>query len=257
MAEDAQLKAMLEGARNREQWLRYDTIVIGQGAKDINAGWFNSFAEFADADNLTWFTSTRNSDVGEAYTNVSGTDEDFAQKIYQSGVEFIAPIASANFDDQAIEGTGILQRLFVEELSKRMVFKVKIQDTDNVIIAPGIHMPGSVGVDGAYGGVQGLLAASAGHTGVARVENSWKWPDPLGLPAKSKIQVSARINKPIVELFAQMDNLPAAKQYPIQDGTDPDGNPLFEFVSMRNWYAIRVWHRGPRFVQFRGAYSAT
>lgn len=253
---DQQLAQMMQDARNREQWLRYDSIVIGPGAKDVNAGWFNNFQEFANADNLTWFTAARNGDVGLAYTNISGTQEDFAQRIYQSGVEFIAPIATANFDDAAAEGSGILQSMFVAELSKRMDFRFRIQDTDNVVIAPGIHLPGATGIEGQYGAIQGALAANAGHTGSARVENSWKWPDPLALPAKSKITVSASIAKPIKEWLQQLDNLPASKSIPVPDGTDADGNPEFKFASMRNWYVIRVWHRGPRYVQFRGTYSA-
>lgn len=253
---DNQLAQMMQSARNREQWLRYDSIVIGPGAKDVSTGWFNSFADFANADNLTWFTANRNGDVGLAYANISGTQEDFAQRVYQSGVEFIAPLGSANFDDAAIEGTGILQSMFVAELSKRMSFQFKVQDTDNVIIAPGIHLPGATGVEGQQGVIQGALASNAGHNGAARVENSWKWPDPLALPAKSKITVTAQISKPIKDFLLQLDNLPGSKSIPVPAGTDADGNPLVEFATQRNWYVIRVWHRGPRYVQFRGTYSA-
>ncbi len=49
-------------------------------------------------------------------------------------------------------------------------------------------------------------------------------------------------------------------QLPISPGTKNipflDNNNELQRSTLDNWYKIRVWHRGPRFVQMRGARSA-
>lgn len=252
MAEN-ELTAQARNTRAQEQWLRYDSIVIGPGARDINQGWFNTFSEFANADELTWFTSGRNRDVGTAYANISDSQEDWAQVIYQTGIEFIAPLGFVGFSDQGVEASGVLQNLFVTELSKRMAFNVVMMDTDTVATIPGIHAPGATGIQGRFGITAGVLTSDAGNTGDGNVTTSWKWPNPLQVPARSKITVRARIDKPIVELLRQLDASPGSVTIPVPQA----GSVNVREAVMRNWYAIRVWHRGPRFVQLRAARSAS
>lgn len=237
--------------RSREQWLRYDSIVIGEGARDASPSWYNTFAEFAEADALNWFTGSRTRQVGLSYSNIAGDTEDFAQMIYQSGIEFIAPLGALNAASQGLENVGVLQNLFVNELPKRMAFTVRMMDTDDVLIAPGIHMPGGVGNSGQTGFIQSAISFSAGQTGTPEVRNTWSWPEPLEVPARSKISLSARIDRPTRTLLQQFDTLPGTQVYPVEDA-----NGEFRFVEQPNWYVIRVWHRGPRFVQLRGARTA-
>lgn len=237
--------------RSREQWLRYDSIVIGPGARQVNGTWFDNFQQFADADRLTWFTGARNREVGLSYSNIAGDTEDFAQMIYQSGIEFIAPIGATGTDTVGIENVGVLQNLFVNELPKRMAFTVRMMDTDDVLIAPGIHMPGAVGTSGQTGLVSSAISFQAGQTGDPNIRNSWSWPEPLEVPARSKIQLTARIDKPVKNLLLALDQAPGFKNYPI-----PLANNEVGFEAVPNWYVIRIWHRGPRFVQLRGARTA-
>ena len=117
---------------------------------------------------------------------------------------------------------------------------------------PGIHLPAGVGTTGAGNAGAGVLNSIPGHTGTADNRNTWSWPEPLEVAAKSKIIVSARIDEPILAWLRQLDSLPAQKDIPIVGADGEIDNTVY-----RNWYRIRVWHRGPRYVQLRGARSAS
>lgn len=239
------------GLRAEEQWLRYDTICIGPGAKLVNATWFNTFAEFADADSLAWNDGSRTRQVGLSYCNQSGDTEDWAQRIYQSGIEFQAPPGQLEAEGAALDAA-ILPEIFTRMLPEMMAFKVTMQDLDDVLIAPGAHLPGVTGVSGGFADGAGSTLFDAGQRGTADLRNSWTWPEPLEIAAKSKLAVSARIDNPIKEFLRSLTTLPGTKSFII-----PAVAPLTnQTVFLRNWYRIQVWHRGPRFVQLRGARSA-
>lgn len=242
--------------RAREIWLRYDSIVIGPGASRISSKWFENFADFANADNLVWFDGSRTKSDGLAYCNVSGDTEDWAQMIYQSGIEFIAPIGAAGFDAVGIENVGIMQNLFVNELPKRMSFRVNVMDTDDIATAPGIYYPPGVGTSGQTGLVSSAISFQAGQTGSPEVRNTWSWPEPIEIPARSKITMEARIDKPIGAFLQQLDLVPGSKTIPVPAGGFTSQGPALKDVPLPNWYVIRCWHRGPRFVQLRGARTA-
>jgi hypothetical protein len=243
--------ANLRKVRSEEQWERYDTIAIGPGASAINTGWYENFRDFANASNLIWFTSGRTKSVGESFCNLSGQDEDFAQRVFQSGVEFLTPPGLAGFEDN-IGDAGFLQTLFTQELPNYMRFGVKMSDVDNVLRIPGSHLPAGYGVSGMAMGGAGSLFTIAGHTGDANIRNTWSWPHALGIPAKSKIEFNATIDDPFKTFLRNLPTtLPGQAQIPT---TDENGE--FALVPYDNWYRIRIWNRGPRYVQLRGARSA-
>ena len=68
------------------------------------------------------------------------------------------------------------------------------------------------------------------------------------------LTVSARVDNPLVGALRGLVSVPGTKTLTVVDNlADP---PVVTQVQLRNWYRIRVWHRGPRFVQLRGARSA-
>lgn len=238
------------GFRAEEQWLRYDTICIGPGAKQVNATWFENFSEFADADSLTWNDGSRTRQVGLSYCNQSGDTEDWAQRIYQTGVDFEAPVGILGAESQSADA-GAMPSLFMRTLPEMMSFTTTLQDLDDVLIVPGGHLPSVSGTSGTSQAGAGFLFNDAGQRGTADLRNSWSWPEPLEVAAKSKITVRARIDNPIKEWLRQLATVPGTKNIPI---VGAGGEP--QITTFRNWYRIRVWHRGPRYVQLRGARSA-
>lgn len=250
MAEEGEnLENVARGLRAEEQWLRYDTICIGPGAKAVNASWFNSFSEFADADSLTWHDGSRTRQVGLSYCNQSGDVEDWAQRVYQSGIEFMAPPGVLEGESVSLD-SAVMPELFLRMLPEMMAFRVTLQDLDDILICPGSQMPGIGGVSGGFADGAGSTLFDAGQRGTADLRNSWTWPNPVEIAAKSKITVSARIDNPLKEFLRLLVTVPGQKVFTIQNGM------ITQQVTLRNWYRIMVWHRGPRFVQLRGARSA-
>lgn len=242
-----ELETMARGMRAEESWERVDTVVIGPNARDVDSGWFNTWEEFAKASKIVWGVERR--DAGDSFSNLSGPQEDFSQLIYQSGIDFIAPPGIGALDTQILDT--IMPEIFMRMLPESMAFQVQQANTDDVLNVPGSHLPGVAGVTGATLNGAGSLVLDAGQRGTADVRNSWQWVKPLQVPAKSKLQVIGRVDGEMRDFLLSLPISPGQKNVPFLDSN----NELSQAV-LRNWYRIRVWHRGPRFVQLRGARSA-
>ena len=256
MAVSSQVENDVRQLRSKEQWLRYDSVVIGPGARDVDPTWFNTWAQFADAESILFNAGQRSANVGLAYTNQSSEREDFAQDIYQSGVEFIAPPGIIGLDQDSSDSL-LMPLVFTNEIPNRSSFQVVMADTDTVALLPGIHLPAGVGTTGTRTDDSSSDVTIAGHTGTADVRNTWNWPEPIKIPAKGQFNVRMRLDQPWKRCLLNLVNSPGNKQ--IQVPPPPsNGSQFEEAVSFlcANWYVIRVWHRGPRYVQLRGARSS-
>ena len=230
--------------RVAEQWERIDSIVIGPGARDIDDGWFNTWAEFAAADELVWY-SGRSSNVGKSLSNQQTERTDWAQDIHQSLIEFIAPTGLSDFESDPNDGF-VTPQLFVQQLPQYMPFRVQLAEADDMTLSPGSHYPSGYGPS--YVVQDGAAAPStfAGVMGEPSITNGWKWPEPLRLAAKSKITVLARIDQPYRTFLSNLPG-PGFKQIP-----DGQGG----VVQLPTFYIIRCTQRGPRYLQLRGARSS-
>jgi len=243
----SELEQEARGMRAEEQYLRYDTICIGLGAKAVDSGWFDTWEQFAKSSKIVWGIDRK--DAGDAFSNCSGPQEDYSQLIYQSGVDFIPPLGLSNFEGQLLDT--YLPAIFTRDLPNAMAFHVQQANTDDVLVAPGGHLPGVSGVSGAQFNGAGALILDGGQTGTPDLRTSWQWPNPLQIPAKSKLQVISRVDGQMRDFLLQLPISPGENTLPyLAANNEP------EFATFRNWYKIRVWHRGPRFVQLRGARSA-
>ncbi len=247
---DESTEKKVRDLRSKEQWLRYDTIVIGPGARDADPGWFNTFAEFADADRVLFNTGSRSRAVGLEYSNQQSEREDFAQDIYQTGIEFHAPPGILDVESQSLDALA-MPLLFGTELPNRSSFRITMADTDTIAIIPGIHAPAAVGTTSVATDDSSSNVTLPGQTGTADLRNSWTWPEPIKIPAKGQFAVEMRLGQPIRQCLAQLTNTPGTKTF-----VEALPDLQTHIVECPNWYFIRVWHRGPRYVQLRGARSA-
>lgn len=248
------LAAAIRRTRAAEQWQRYDTIVVGPGAQNQTRGWYNDFASFAQADELTWFNG-REANIGLAYSNQRTERYDFAQDLYQFGAEFYAPTGFAEYE-RSTEAQFLVD-LWTKELPARMAFRVQIADTDNVLQIPAPHAPPGIGRTGAFGNDAPAPMFDGGTMGVPHVSNSWKWPEPLMIPAKGLVTVSARVDDPLRSFMQQLAAFPGSKSIPVPVAPTGNGDPnLTRNQNYPNWFMIRLYLRGPRYVQLRGARSA-
>lgn len=231
-------------ARSAEQWERYDSIVIGEGARARDNGWFDSWAELAAASEIQFF-SGRGGNVGHAYTNQNTERTDWAQDLYQTHIEFVAPPGNADLEEQPLDA-GYFAQMFTQQLPDALDVRVTLAESDDIARAPARHFPAGFGTTSPF--IDGAASPQvlAGNSGVASVSNAWKWPTPIMLAAKSKLTVSMRLNEPLLSALRNMPP-PGAKRIELPDGT---------VIRVPNWYVIRVTFRGPRYLQLRGARSS-
>lgn len=236
--------ARIRQIRSAEMWDRYDSIVIGPGASDKSRGWFDTWEDFANADQLEWF-SGRDTAAGPAYTNQNTERTDWAQDLYQTRIEFIAPPGLGDLETDVNDGQ-TLPILFTQQFPNQISIKVVLADSDEIARAPASHFPAGIG--GAYPSVYGAAAPGAigAPNGDPHISNAWKWPDPIMLAAKAKLTVRGSIDAPLRGLLAAMAG-PGYKDM-------PDGKGGIK--QMPNWYTIRISHWGPRYLQIRGARSS-
>jgi hypothetical protein len=230
--------------RAREQWERYDTVIVGQGAQDQSKGWFNNFAGFAAVSQISWFQS-RDSNVDLAYTNQKSERYDYAQDIYNCNIEFMSPAYQAEFDTLG-ESQKEALIIWTQELPKAMGFETLLADADIIAQGPGTAFMAGRGNAGGFATDTGASMVSGGNNGLAMRDNSWSFPEPIMIAAKAKLTVRAYIASPIKNLLAQLPG----------PGTVEIPNGLGGYITVPNWYGIRVSFRGPRYLQLRGARSA-
>lgn len=236
--------ANLRKTRSREQWTRFDSVIIGPGAARLSRGFFDSWVDFAAADQLQWFGS-RDGGAGPSYTNQLTERADWAQDLYQTRMEFISPTGMSDLETDANDGD-ITPLLFSHELPNTMSMNVVLAESDNIARAPAVHFPAGFGP--AYSVVSGAAAPTviAGTNGEPSVRNSWIWPEPITLAAKAKLTVTAGIDQPLRQLFANLPG-PGFRNIPIAGGG---------VHALPNWYIIRISFVGPRYLQLRGARSS-
>lgn len=233
--------------RAREQWERYDTVIVGNGAADQSKGWFNTFTGFANVQQLSWFQS-RDANVDLAYTNQRSERLDYAQDLYNLNVEYIAPSYLAEFDS-AGELSKIAQALWTQELPKAMSFEVLLADSDIIAQGPGTAFMSGRGNAGMFATDSGASVFNGGNNGLANRDNGWSFPEPIMLAAQAKITVRAYIAQPIKDALRALIG-PGSWVFP--NPSQPSG-----YYTMPQWFSIRVSLRGPRYMQLRGARSAS
>lgn len=236
--------AELRKTRSREQWSRFDSVIIGPGAARLSRGFFDNWDDFAAAESIQWF-SGRDTGAGPAYTNQLTERTDWAQDLYQTRFEFITPPGMSDLETESVDGD-ITPILFAQELPNAMAIAVTLAESDNIAKAPASHFPAGFGT--AYPVISGAAAPTVlgGSNGEPVVGNSWKWPEPITLAAKAKLTVTGTIDQPFRSLFANLPG-PGFRNVPKRGGG---------FHQLPNWYIIRVSFDGPRYLQLRGARSS-
>lgn len=234
--------------RVREPWERYDTVVVGQTATEQSRGWFNNWADFAEASNIAWFTG-RDNNVGNAFTNQFNERYDYAQDLYQTSIEFVAPIGFAEFASEPLDAL-FFPAYFAKEAPNYMAFKMELAESDNILRIPGAHAPAGAGLAGVDFDSAPAPAVYTGSNGAPLISNTWKWPEPVLIPAKGSMKVDATIANPMKRFLQQYGNCPGVLNVPQCPAVQGQTNEL------PLWYFIRITHRGPRYLQIRGARSS-
>ena len=241
---DPAAAANIRAMRAAEMWDRYDSVVVGQNASSRSRGWFDTWTDFANADQLEWF-SGRDTAAGSAYTNQNTERTDWAQDLYMTRIEFIAPPGLGDLESDPNDAL-VTPTLFTQQFPNQIAIRVVLAESDEIMRAPATHYPAGLG--GSYPLIAGAASPTAlgAPNGEPNVGNSFRWPDPIMLAAKAKLTVRGQIDAPLRALLQALPG-PGSKNIP-----DGQGG----FVNTPNWYTIRISHWGPRYLQIRGARSS-
>lgn len=238
--------------RAGEPWESYDEVVIGPGANTIDPGWFNSWADLANANEVTFFRS-RSSAVGKSYTNRPFDRWDYAFDIHMFGIEYLSPVGFSEYMENVTD-VKLMPEWWTRKLPERMPFTVKIADTDEILILPANHAPAGVGP---YGGIASADAAqfhAVPVNGQPLWVNRWKLGEPVMVPRASTFVVRTQIDEPWRSQLAAMNLAPGFMNAPT-GGPFVVGSPA-PFRRIPNWYSMRITLIGVRYVMLRGGYSA-
>lgn len=240
---------VVRGMRNKEAWARYDAIAIGPGARAEDPGWFDSWDQLANANQIILFNSARDN-VNPAWNNLTGPQEDFAQLLYGMWAEFLAPTSDLRELTNPFDLS--FARWWTTEVPRSTYLEVEVTGVDTVLKIPANYAPSGHGttelrVDGA-----GAPTLNPGNNGSPQVGQCWMWTMPLGIPATKKVQVKLEIDARIFRPLVGITNAPAFTQFAVQDPNNPLNTIL---IPIANRFVIRIGFIGPRFVQLRGASS--
>lgn len=229
---------MAEKVKVKQPYLKYDSIIIGPGAKQLDPGYFEDWLTFGRATSLKWFTD-RASAVPNWATSTNTDRSDWPLEVHQGGVEFYAPYVDRQVNINITDN--FMPQIFTTKLPVEMEFNFQIADTDLVLKLPGVHAPAGVGPFGIVydASPAGIIAPAI--NGEPLINNSWKFPDPMRISTRTTITVSSRVEDPLIGLFTGGLTGPGFKAYPI--------NPAGQIYNLPNWYVIRVWLRGARFIE--------
>lgn len=234
--------------RNRENWVRVDSLVIGQGARQEDQGWFNNWSDFAGAENLLLFGSNR-PNVNKAWSNTSDR-EDWAQLVYGMWVEFIAPTSDLRRLSNAFDYD--FASWWTTEVPRSTYLTVSMASQDNILQIPANYAPAGHGTTELRVDGSAAPTINPGTVGTAATGQAFLWPTPLGVPALKKITVQLRVDKRVFNPLVGLTNAPGFTTFPTVD----PANPLNTILrTIANRFVIRVGLFGPRFAQLRGAYS--
>lgn len=240
---------MVRKQRAKEYYPWYDSVVVGPGANDASSSWFNTFADFGQADRILWFRGNGRT-VGESYSNMPNERLDFAYTIYGAQVDFFAPIGMARYDQDIIDSE-VMPLMWLHDLPQRLSMKLKIAGTDELFTIPALKIPSGGGHFGVGAAAQPTTLIDGGLNGLPIAQNMWVAPEPFELPANQTLTVEGRVDAPLRGYLQALQLNPNNKVLPA-------GGPAGQLgqYTMPNWFAIRFLFHGAAHRQLRGARSA-
>lgn len=237
------LAAGVRDMRAQEWWQRYDSVIIGPGARDRSRGWYNSWADFANASTIKWFGGREG--AGLEWTNQERERTDWAQDLLFTNVEFVVPTGPGDLYTEPNDAE-VMKYLFTGDIANQLTLTTVLAESDEISKAPAIHYPAGWG--NAYPALGSVSSPTVlpGPSGEPNINNAWKWPEAIMLAAKATLQVNGIVGSPIRDILGSLPG-PGFRRIPTAGGS---------FVDLPCWYAIRITFSGPRYLQLRGARTA-
>lgn len=243
--QDKDEMAVLRRVRSAEFFLLYDTICIGPTARTRDEGWFNTFADFANADQVSWFTG-RSSNVGLSFANGTFPTRDWAYFIDHVAVELIPPETARSYVEQGCEAQAV--PMLFASVADGLAVTLEQNQADTRIQFPLRKAPAGGGPGPTVADALGIGLYGAPPNGAPMVTNMLHLPEPIKVPKNATVKLSGRVDSPLRELLLQYTTTPGYSNFP----AEPPGT----FARRPNWYKIRITFFARRRLQVRGGYGA-
>lgn len=240
-------EAEVRKLRNAEPYELIDSVRIGPGMNAVSRGWYNSWADFANRDQVTFFQGRDPGALGP-WVNQETERRDYAIFIYHAGVEFHAPITARAWAQEPSDAAA-MPGLFVGELPQNFRMQMEVSGTDIVLDMPAVDMPPGTGSTNGTSNDNAIAYFQAGNVGSAFRSNMWHFPDPLGIPANAQFKLWGKLDPVIRQFYQNFENCPGTRLMP--GCADPGDD-----VALPCIYSIRVRLVVKRLVQLRGARTA-
>lgn len=261
-----------------ETWPIYDTLCVCNtfyGSENAQAGWFNSFANFAAQETHSFFMQRTLGSIGLQYTNKATVDRvDFAYDAFSIGVQFFAPGVRTL---GSLVGGGLHHRdnfsahWWESELPSHCALQLKVQ-TDIVaegpamLFSPGYGAHGSgaafehedivvVGPNGALNASYNPVMNWSMTQGLPVLSNRFEFEDPIGIPRTGSIECILTVSEFARELLAELGTGVGGGNGPYNYIFQTGAGPV-AYTEYPARYGIRVSLMGLRYVQQRAQYHA-
>lgn len=231
--------------RVREPWEFYDTIIVGLGANAVDPGWFNTFAAFANAQQLQWFRS-RAPSVPQAYCNRPFDRADYHFDIERIHAEFLTPSSFGIVSyppDQLV-----MPSKWARQLPNELAVSFKISDTDEILSVVAAHLPAGAGPFGGHIDNMPNPQTEPATNGQSVWGNGWCFEEPIMIPRGATFVARGFLAPQMQTYLALLPNGPGSDILP--------GDNAAQLVFVPRWYGIRLRLVGARYVQLRGGRSA-
>lgn len=181
------IQEMAQDVRAEERHPYHDCISIGQNQGDT-VGWFNTFAQLGQADELYLFNQRSRASVGLAYCNLDSPSLfDVGYKMSSIGVQFeVPPIQNTQEAANLLEfyPNNVFQEL-LEDCSLQFFL-----NQDEKIAGNCSHFPAGFGafgggnpIQGGYASLTPLFGTGGQYTnGAPEFGNQWKFESPIEIP---------------------------------------------------------------------------
>jgi len=261
LARDLQRAAAKAPENVAENWVLYDTVLIGaQIGQQLNFtdGYQATFAALGGLTRVPFF-NIRNRNHGLAYNNQDTRDAlPYALRIFTIGLQFFAPSVACyrNAAGVPIGPQSAEIDLWATEIARHASITLQTNQDERLKINAQMT-PAGVGTVGggvAQGDAQQLTSTYMNvhktniSGGVAQLTNKWGFLEPLEIPRRANVSVVVEFSEYARNLLQAM---PGPMLNPFRDDAD-DGSYYFA----GSVAGMRVFLGGQRLVQQRGQYHA-
>jgi len=249
----------------KEAWPPYDTVCVGDDMGKLSGlHWYDTFADIAVEDRITFFNKRNRSMAGDWATNLDSKETfPFSFQLYSIGIQFSAP-ALCSVTDYSRTGGALTDptpdihthnhAIWSGELLKHCSVRLQVSQ-DEKLLTTGLALPAGYGIAGCFnidceetvGNADAAEIQTLGN-GSPDFDNRFGFPVPIDIPRGCLVAVELKFSPYAKTLLSRMEG-PGS----VVVNTNPHNGEDFTFeeATQAGICMIECSLYGPRYVQLR------